>query len=348
LSIEEKLRKEYEKRRETNRYEVLIWLAGILLSGFLIIFGIVEFILDHEQCSFVDLERISPNNPNSQLACHGLDHRGEEIVIFPVFGLAFRQRTNTEGILPNIMNITINDFIALGLIVLIAIPSFFIYSREARRLKLIDENLPYLLREIADSQRIGMHLPRAIAEASKRNYGPLTPELKKLAAKVTWGISFREAMLSFRNAVDTSLARQATILILEAEKSGGELEQIFDSATNHIQEQLDIKKDREASIKPYVTIIYVSYIIFCLVVSVLFSTFFVQFSEDPIVIQGQGEVVVIPIHAFKVAFIYAILSQGFFSGLTAGKMGAGSIKNGFIHSSVLMIIGFLFFKFVIA
>ena len=110
-----------------------------------------------------------------------------------------------------------------------------------------------------------MHLPRAIEEASKRNYGPLTPELKKLSAKVSWGISFREAMITFRDTVSTHLVRQAVILILEAERSGGDLEEIFESATNHVQEQLDIKKrPRKSDLTLRIYHLYfVYYLLYC-------------------------------------------------------------------------------------
>lgn len=345
--IDEVLRKKYESRKESSRYSLMIWAIAASLSAFFIFFGIFEFLLDTEQCT--EYVRYIQGDSKSQLYCPTVyDEEGLPVSgVFPVFGLAFKAREDTDGILPDAIGLTINDWIVLGLIVLIGIPSVFIYQREARRLTRIDDNLPYLLREIADSQRIGMHLPRAISEAAKRNYGPLTPELRKLAAKVSWGISFRDAMTSFRDSVDTSLAKQATILILEAEKSGGELEEIFDSATHHIQEQLDIKREREASIKPYIYIVYVAYVIFCVVIFVLFSTFFNQFADQAIVV-NDVETIVVPIHAFRIAFIYVLMSQAFFSGLTAGKMGGGSIKNGTFHAFVLMVIGFLFYKFTIA
>jgi flagellar protein FlaJ len=211
----------------------------------------------------------------------------------------------------------------------------------------IDENLPFLLREVADSQRIGMQLPRALAEAAKRNYGPLTPELKKLAAKISWGIPFRDAMMSFREALDTPLSRQATILILEAERSGGELEKIFESAQSYVEELLAIKQERESSIRPYIYIVFISYIIFAVVIYVLFTTFFAPFGIQEITTNTGQELIPVPLNAFKVVFLYLLISQAFFSGLVAGKMGHGSVKLGFLYSTILMIIGLFIHKFLI-
>jgi len=334
--IEASLREKYRKKNEKKQSSTTIWILSTVVSILLFAIGLIDFIIKYKVVNAADGVGINTYDLRT----------GADVTVYPAFGIAFIP-TGNQGIIPPSINININDWFVLSLALFLGIPAFLIYLREARKLKAMDDNLPFLLREIADSQRIGMHLPRAIAEAAKRNYGPLTPDLKKLAAKVSWGVSFRDAMMSFRDNVNTTLTRQATILILEAEKSGGELEKIFDSATNHIQEQLDIKREREDSIQPYIFIIYISFLIFCVVIFVLFSTFFEQFGSFPLIVNNV-ETIVIPIHAFRVVFLYLIASQAFFSGLTAGKMGNGSIKVGTVHATALLIIGFLFYKLLIA
>ena len=336
-TIEEALRSKYEKKKRRKEGYTVIWIIAVLLAFAVLFIGILEFFLDY---------KIQPGIEGIPASI--IDPLTNEMVdVYPVFGFV-AVPTGQGGILPNQLNINLNDWIAIAICILIGIPAF-VYWKEQTRLKNIENNLPYLLREISDSQRIGMHLPRAIEEAAKRNYGPLTPELKKLSAKVSWGISFRDAMLTFRDSVSTHLVRHAVILILEAERSGGDLEEIFESATNHVQEQLDIKRDREKAILPYVFIIYISYMIFCVVVLVLFSTFFVYFGSVSFgTTLGGGSDIKIPLHAFYVLFFYTILSQGFFSGLTAGKMGIGSVKSGLMHSTIMVFFGFLFFKFLIS
>lgn len=331
----EQLVDKYNKKRESNRYNVFIWMIAILMSIFFIVVGFLDYTLSYKQVRGTEFEPINITNAAGKVVD----------TVYPVFGFA-SVPTGNQGIIPSTLNITVHDWIVLAIIIIVGLPSIAIYQKEARRLAAADDNLPYLFREIADSQRIGMHLPRAIAEAAKRNYGPLTPDLKKLAAKVSWGVPFRDAMTAFRDALETPLTKEATILILEAERSGGELEEIFDSATKHIQEQLDIRHEREGAIKPYMAIIYISFLILVLVIWVLFNTFFIQFGKEPILV-GDTERVVVPLHAFRVAFLYFIVAQGFFSGLIAGKMAAGSVKSGFYHSTILMIIGYIIYKLAI-
>ena len=77
---------------------------------------------------------------------------------------------------------TPTDFFVLGLLVIITPPALAYYV-DQRWMNGIDNNLPQLLRDISDAQRTGLSLPRAILESSKREYGPLTAELQKMARK---------------------------------------------------------------------------------------------------------------------------------------------------------------------
>lgn len=326
-TIEEKEMEKLRKGKRDNSPAFIYWAISTFISVIVIAFGFIEYQNDYRLVNTTLPQLLT--NPRT----------GVEEPVYPVFGF-LSVPTGNQGFIPNSLKFTIHHFIVVGIILFIGIPAIGVYLREARRLKAIDDNLPFLLREIADSQRIGMHLPRAILEASKRNYGPLTPELKKLAAKVSWGVPFRDAMNSFKNNVQTPLAKQATILILEAERSGGNLEEIFDAAQKHVQEILDIKREREAQIKPYVYIIYASYVIFIVVIWVLFATFFEQFGTQEIVVNNV-EVIPIPIHAFRNLFLYVLTSQALFSGMTAGKMGSGTIKIGLSHSTFLMVVALL-------
>ncbi|MHA2502642.1 MAG: type II secretion system F family protein, partial [Candidatus Kariarchaeaceae archaeon] len=236
----------YEKLRGSKssfEQNTLIWLLAVILSMGVAVMGILDWLADYS-FSRQPSNNVAPTESNTVTGGWFFDSDLDKPYYVEIYTSqngdvstrtlqsVFDQvvyRNPQGGFLPDFVDISIHHWIVLAIVILVGIPSVLIYQREGRRLSKIDENLPFLLREIADSQRIGMQLPRAIAESAKRNYGPLTPELKKLAAKVSWGIPFRDAMMAFREAVSTPLSRQATILILEAERSGGELEKIFDS-----------------------------------------------------------------------------------------------------------------------
>jgi len=246
--------------------------------------------------------------------------------------------------------ITASDFIALGILLTITPPSvaFFIDNNWRSG---IDANLPNLLRDIADAQRTGLSLPRAVSESSKRNYGPLTAELQKMAAKISWGIPFDQAMRSFTETADTELNNRAAILILEAQRSGGVIEDIFDSAQKHVEDILALRKERLGQMKPYIWIIYAAFIIFLLVIVVLFNTFFYPMTEMYTEFQGNQfqNLGLNPqvLESYKILFLHMTIVEGLFSGLVAGKMGEGKAKSGLKHSSIMVLVGWITYKLTI-
>jgi flagellar protein FlaJ len=254
------------------------------------------------------------------------------------------------GILNLGENITASDFIAFGILLTIAPPSIAFFIDNNWRSG-IDANLPNLLRDIADAQRTGLSLPRAVSESSKRNYGPLTPELQKMAAKISWGIPFDQAMRSFTDTADTELNNRAAILILEAQRSGGVIEDIFDSAQKHVEDILALRKERLGQMRPYIWIIYAAFVIFLLVIVVLFNTFFYPMTEMYSEFQGNQfqNLGLNPqvLDTYEILFLHMTIVEGLFSGLVAGKMGEGKAKSGLKHSSIMILIGWITYKLTI-
>ena len=84
------------------------------------------------------------------------------------------------------------DWIILGVMVLVG-PYGFYKSARLKRVKQIEDRLPDFLRDVAEAGRFGMTLADAIVVASSGRYGSLTPEIKKMAAQIEWGVPANEA-----------------------------------------------------------------------------------------------------------------------------------------------------------
>jgi flagellar protein FlaJ len=202
--------------------------------------------------------------------------------------------------------------------------------------KAIDEHLPDLFRSIVQAQETGMTLPKALEEAAKRDYGPLTTELRKTVAQISWGMTLEEALLAFRERVNTVLVKRTVPMIIEASSSGGHVENVFDPMGKFIQSTLLLEKERRTQTRPYVAIIYVAFFVFLFTIVLLFKSFFVSIEQLPLLgtaLMAPGDV--------KHLFFHMTLIQAFFGGLTAGKMGEGTINAGLKHCLILMICGYV-------
>jgi flagellar protein FlaJ len=239
------------------------------------------------------------------------------------------------------------DITILALMALLLIPSLA-YKSDQKWRNDIDDHIPSLLREISDAQKTGLPLPRAILAASTHQYGALTPELQKMASKISWGIPFSKALRSLTETADTPLMKRTTLLILEAERSGGAIEEVFESAHKHVSEVLGLKRERLGAMKPYTWIIYASFIVFALVMIILLYSFFQTLAIQMVdaVRSGEDPNVALPfnIAGLQLVFFHLMVIEAVFAGLIAGKMGEGDAKIGLRHSCILLTICYIFFK----
>jgi flagellar protein FlaJ len=206
--------------------------------------------------------------------------------------------------------------------------------------KAVDEHLPDLFRSLVQAQETGMTLPKALEEAAERDYGPLTPELRKMTVQISWGASFEEALLAFGRRVGTVLTQRTVPMIIEASRSGGSVEKIFDPMGKFVQTTILLEKERKTQTRPYIAIIYVALFVFLFTIVILFKTFFTD-------VEGVA-LFSVPTSSpadLKRIFLHLTLVQGFFSGLVAGKMGEGSVSAGLKHSLVMMLLGFVALRF---
>jgi len=210
---------------------------------------------------------------------------------------------------------------------------------EYRWRKAIDEHLPDLFRSIVQAQETGMTLPRALEEAAKRDFGPLTAELRKMTAQISWGMTLEEALVAFAKRVNTLLVQRTVPLIIEANRSGGHVEKIFDPMGKFVQSTLLLHKERRNQTRPYIAIIYVAFFVFIFTIILLFKSFFVDMQGLPIL----GAAIMAP-EEVKRLFFHLTVIQAFFGGLVAGKMGEGTINAGLKHSLALMICGYIALK----
>ncbi len=233
-----------------------------------------------------------------------------------------------------------DEYILLAIVVAILPAAVLDYMDYSWR-RSMDRHLPDLFRTIVQAEKTGMTLPQAVEEASKRRYGPLTAELKRMVARMSWGDTFENALQSLGNRVGTSLTRQSVPLVIEASRSGGQIDKVFGPLGKFVQSTLTAEKERQTQTRPYLAIVYVSFFVFLFTVIILFKTFFVQMAGMP-TLQAA---LLSPAQA-RSLFFHISMVQALFGGLVTGKMGEGTVGAGLKHSVILLAAGYLALKFL--
>ncbi len=244
--------------------------------------------------------------------------------------------------------------LVVGLIIALFPPSVVEYL-DLRWERGIDKNVPRLLREIAESGRTGLTLTRAIEVSSERDYGPLTPELKRVLAQISWGSSLEDAMKTFATRARTKLAQRTATLITEVARSGGDTQDIMEQVNRHIGELQSIDRERYAQMRPYAVVVYIAFGVFLFTDIMLIQTFFTQIQQlQNAVLQtagGGGSIfggaATVDIDLLKSVLFHATIIEGIFGGIIAGKMSEAKMGAGLKHTLLLLLITFLsFYVFV--
>ena len=209
----------------------------------------------------------------------------------------------------------------------------------------IEKSAPEFLRDLSTSFRTGMPLYTAVEHAAKRDYGPLTAELKLMVSQMSWGMNFNEALIAFSQRIDLSLIKKATILILEAGRHGGDLSDIFDSTAKYVDNVNAWTNKRRTQTLPYVAIFYFSVAIFLFIIILISNMIFVPMSELAEGGSGLISPILSPIIARRV-FLHTAILEALFGGILAGKIHEDSFLGGLKHATVLAITsGLAFFIF---
>ncbi len=207
-------------------------------------------------------------------------------------------------------------------------------------------------RSLAESVKAGTPVGKSIVNMSNKNFGSLTPHIIKLANQISLGIPIGRALETFAVDVDSLVVKRAVTLIREAENAGGQIDYILDSTAESIYQIEKLKGERRAAISSLVVQGYIIFFIFIGIMLVM------QFKILPLTagISAVGDAgsledatgVEAPIsgtsegvQALARPFLYLLLIQGIFTGLTIGKISEGSVRAGIKHSIILTLTALL-------
>lgn len=259
-----------------------------------------------------------------------------------VFSLIIGLAVIFLGYLTTSLSYYFHSYLGAAISISLTAPAVIIHLDNRRR-ELIDGMLPRLLDDLAESQDAGMTLLEALEASSKRKYGPITEELKKLVAELSWGVEFEVAFKAFSERIGTDLSAKITALILEAIRLGGDLKTTFGSTAKFVREIIRLREERKAQLRPYLMVIYVSCIIFLIIMLILYQSFFLpmaaqktRFLRLPMSLEGYKSLL------FDLSIVETV-----FGGLIGGKLSQGTALNGLKHSVILNLIATIIFTILI-
>tara|TARA_Y100000310_G_C20658216_1_gene803161 strand:- start:343 stop:1209 length:867 start_codon:yes stop_codon:yes gene_type:complete len=244
--------------------------------------------------------------------------------------------------------------IGIGLVVAV-LPFIFSLVLENSREKEKNEMFLEFTRNLAESVKSGNPIAQSILNMKNKDFGALTPHVKKLANQISLGIPMSKSFHNFGKDVGSLAVQRAITLIREAEEAGGKISNILDSVAESIYEIEKLKKERQSAIYALVVQGYIIFLIFIGIMLVM------QFHILPLATgiggiggmgggidgmaansgEGGGSGDELDIEQLSSHLLILLVVQGLFTGLVVGKLAGGSLKSGIKHSFILAVMAFL-------
>jgi len=232
-------------------------------------------------------------------------------------------------------------------VMILAVPFVMTSIQQTKESTEKEELFLEFTRNLVESVRTGTPISKSIINMKKKPFGVLSKNIEKLGNQIAMGIPLREALEIFAKDVNNETVTRTITLIGQAEKSGGTIGEILESVAKAVNMADKLKKERKAAISTLVVQGYIIFFVFLIIVMVM--QFYIipmisgiasvgTLSTSGITTSGTSDTTALDASQ---AFLYLLIFQGFFSGLTIGKLSEGSLKPGIKHSFALVALAFL-------
>ncbi len=243
------------------------------------------------------------------------------------------------------------------------LPFWIDFFVEGKRQKELESKFPEFVRNLTGAIKSGIPASQAVIHVSSSDYGALSPYIRKLANQLEWGIPFHQAFINFGKETNNTIIKRAIATVIQAERAGGNIEDVLLSITESLVEIKKIKEERRTSIHGQIMQSYIIFIVF-LGVIVLIQNLLIPYMSQISAQQGAGIGMAITglTTSVRIQFssaglfartflewlvslhgIFLMLSiiQGFFAGIVLGKLSEGDLTSGLKHSLIMGTMAFI-------
>lgn len=236
-------------------------------------------------------------------------------------------------------------------LLIIVLPIVIYQINTYSKLKRIETFFPIFLRDLVEASRGGLTLPHALKSVSRNDYKELTPIVRKLAARLEWGIPIDEALTAFAKETKSKMISRIVASVIEAQRFGGNVVDTFQSLTNVAIEIDRLRKERTAYLQGQIVTGYIIFFVFLGVIVAIERFLLPGMNIGTPSLAQVGNQSLQPLELapfFRNIFRDIVIIQGLFAGLAVGKMSEGHIVAGIKHSLFMIFVGLLVFALLSA
>ncbi|MFW5978109.1 MAG: type II secretion system F family protein [Halohasta sp.] len=235
-----------------------------------------------------------------------------------------------------------------------------VYELRKRQARSIERAIPDFLDRFASVNDAGMTIVESFRRVKDSDLGGLTPELERTWRDIQWGSDVATALKRMDRRIDSPVVTRAVTLSTNAMETSDDIAPVLEIAADEARSSYTLSKQRKQTMLTYLVVIYVAFFVFLGIMAALMISFIpaiedvmAQMAESTsgssgggapgggIGLVGQSDDV--NISGYETMFFHVTMIQAICSGLVAGQLGAGSVKDGVKHATIMLVIAYILF-----
>ena len=268
-----------------------------------------------------------------------------------VFGTLFRLASAGE------LNVDVVDDMFIQATLFVVATFAMVFEIHRRRIETIEASVPDFLDRLASVNEAGLSMIDSIDRVRASDLGALGPEVDRIWADIKWGSDIERALKRFERRVRTRTISRVVALITNAMNASGDVSRVLRIAAAQAKADRRLKRQRKQEMLSYVVVVYVSFGVFLVIIAALDAVLIPNLPEtaitpgsenpnQPSVTPGMGQLEglgTIDAEAYTLLFFHTALLQALLSGIVAGQMSSGDIRDGAKHAAILMSVAYMAF-----
>ncbi|WP_200531454.1 type II secretion system F family protein [Halorubrum sp. LN27] len=229
-----------------------------------------------------------------------------------------------------------------------------VYEARKRRVRRIESAVPDFLDRLASVNEAGTSVVGSVRRVADSNLEALSDDLKRTRRDIDWGADVGTALRRLERRVRSPMTSRAVALITNAMRASGDIGPVLRIAADEARATWSLRRERRQVMLTYLIVIYISFLVFLGIIASLSVSFIPAIEEAAVsgagtgasdlpgapggpsgITDGLGD---IDASAYEQLFFHAAAIQAVCSGLVAGQLGEGSVKDGAKHVVVLLVL----------
>jgi flagellar protein FlaJ len=259
-------------------------------------------------------------------------------IIIVAVGIVLLVFILVPSLLESMKPVGLPEIVTIGLVVASLLPAIQ-YWRIAKINYNAEDSMPRFIRDVTESQKIGLSPEKSIIQATKRkDYGPFSKFLELMRSQIEWGIPLRKTFSNLRQEIKSWFVTINFAMMIETIEIGGNSTQSLEILSEYSEKERELQINRRALLKPYIILAFIWSILIAVTTTIVALTTYMM---TQVVSTSLSTVAFMAMQDQIRMFSVGIILQCWISGFFIGKISEGNFGAGFQYSALLAATAYL-------